>query len=243
MEEQEIEKRDLDLLNKLRLIRKRNQITQKNRARKKIILTLFFISLIVFFFFHTNNITNDQNKIPTDKTIPKIKLNKQKALKKENVLKETFLATKNKSLNNLKTSVSEGPNGENISLPVKDDNEKVQPLLQIAKGSVCSSIKNRIPKDIRNIFYLKEDKYVFVWTEIWAKSLPTSINHTYYLNGKKYCAVSLKIKYPRMRTWSKITLNTKAKAGLWKVNVTTEDGKILKQMAFKVKTAPDLIFP
>jgi len=243
MEQQEIEKRDLDLLNKLRLIRKRNQITRSKRIQKKIILTSLFISLIIFFFFHTNKIINDQNEIQTNKPIPKTKLNKQKALEKARILKETLLATKDNLLNTLKISVSESPNGEDISLPVKDDNEKIKPLLRIAKGFVCSSIKNRTPKDIRNIFHLKDDPYAFVWTEIWAKSLPTSINHTYYLNGKKHCTVPLKIKYLRMRTWSKITLNTRAKAGLWKVDITTEDGKILKQMDFKVKIAPDLIPP
>ncbi len=124
---------------------------------------------------------------------------------------------------------------EDIKVNIKAGNS----LLRIGGCSVCSDIKNKNPQGPKKIFYIKHDRFAFVWTEIWAESFPTTIYHTYYLNGEKKYTVPLKIKYIRMRTWSKITLANETKAGLWKVEISSKDGTILKQVDFEVKNPPN----
>jgi hypothetical protein len=124
---------------------------------------------------------------------------------------------------------------ENTKANIKTGNSP----LRISGCSVCSDIKNRNPQGPKKIFYIKHDRFAFVWTEIWAESFPTTIYHTYYLDGEKKYTVPLKIKYVRMRTWSKITLNNETKVGLWKVEISMEDGTILKQVEFEVKNPPN----
>lgn len=144
-------------------------------------------------------------------------------------------AVQKKSTDNKTVASNSGTIIEDIKVNIKTGNS----LLRISECSVCSDIKNRNPQGPKKIFYIKHDRFAFVWTEIWAKSFPTTIYHTYYLNGEKKYTVPLKIKYIRMRTWSKITLTNETKAGLWKVEISLEDGTILKQVEFEVKNPPN----
>ncbi len=144
-------------------------------------------------------------------------------------------AVQKKTTDNKTVASNSGTIIEDIKVNIKTGNS----LLRISGCSVCSDIKNRNPQGPKKIFYIKHDGFAFVWTEIWAESFPTTIYHTYYLNGEKKYTVPLKIKYIRMRTWSKITLTNETKAGLWKVEISLEDGTILKQVEFEVKNPPN----
>ncbi|WDN89157.1 hypothetical protein BuS5_02125 [Desulfosarcina sp. BuS5] len=144
-------------------------------------------------------------------------------------------AVQKKPADNKTVASNSGTIIEDIKVNIKTGNS----LLRISGCSVCSDIKNRNPQGPKKIFYIKHDRFAFVWTEIWAESFPTTIYHTYYLNGEKKYTVPLKIKYIRMRTWSKITLTNETKAGLWKVEISLEDGTILKQVEFEVKNPPN----
>jgi len=144
-------------------------------------------------------------------------------------------AVQKKLTDNKTVASNSGTIIEDIKVNIKTGNS----LLRISGCSVCSGIKNKNPQGPKKIFYIKHDRFAFVWTEIWAESFPTTIYHTYYLNGEKKYTVPLKIKYIRMRTWSKITLTNETKAGLWKVEISLEDGTILKQVEFEVKNPPN----
>lgn len=69
--------------------------------------------------------------------------------------------------------------------------------------------------------------------EVRSKSQPFVIKHKYYLNGAKHSDVSLNIKYPRMRTWSYVTIDKLDHIGAWKVDIVLNDS-ILKTVEFKV---------
>ena len=115
------------------------------------------------------------------------------------------------------------------------EHDEVKSLFRISGISVCSSIENKNPKGEKYIFYLKKDKYVFIWMEVLPELFPATLTHVYYLNGEKYVTVPLEIKYMRMRTWSRISLNSYAKAGRWRVDIVTQDNIILKSVDFEVK--------
>jgi len=248
MEKHEIDKHDFELLEKVGKIMTRNKTKQKKRTQKTIIFTALFIMLITLLltsvlkiinkkqFIDTQNETAySQNTSITDKEMNKTDINKYTA--KADILlqknSDSFTTKKEKILPDFKKAESNYK--KKISEHIEANDKIDTSLLRISKYSVCSEIKNKNPGAAKNIFYLNQNNSAFVWVEIWAESFPTHINHIYYLNDKKYCTVLLAIKYIRMRTWSKITLNNSDQKGLWRVDIVAADGTILKQVAFEVK--------
>ena len=106
--------------------------------------------------------------------------------------------------------------------------------LSIAASVVCTAVKNRIPVGEQYVFSIRETRKPVVWMDARSEKLPRTLKHIYFCNGQKYCEVPLLIKHPRMRTWSRVTLNSPAHIGKWRVDIATEDGVILEQLEFRV---------
>jgi Protein of unknown function (DUF2914) len=104
---------------------------------------------------------------------------------------------------------------------------------RVASAVVCSGVRRRRPRDEKNLFQISPTTRVFVWTDMRAASPPSLVEHIYYLNGRRYCAVPLEIRYPRMRTWSSVTLQQTGLSGDWRVDIRC-DGRILKTVIFSV---------
>ena len=75
---------------------------------------------------------------------------------------------------------------------------------------------------------------VYIWTMIECQQPPASIRHTYYFKGQKVNDIVLKIKSPRWRTWSYKTLLDKRWIGQWRVDITSDEGKLLQNVYFEV---------
>ena len=246
MEKHEIDKHDFELLEKIGKIMTKNKPNKQKRTQKTIIFISLFIIVITLLLTATLKIINKKQFIITqNKTAHKQKTSIPDMEVSKTNGKSEILTNKNKTDKNIYTAKSDTllqGNSDNLTTEKKNIAESIEvsdkinaSLLQISKYSVCSEIKNKNPKAEKNIFHLNQDKYAFVWVEVWAESFPTHINHVYYLNNKKYCTVPLEIKYIRMRTWSKITLNNSDQKGLWRVDIVAANGTILKQVAFEVK--------
>ncbi|MCD6185219.1 MAG: DUF2914 domain-containing protein [Deltaproteobacteria bacterium] len=235
MKKEEIDQRDLELLKKIDKIRKKNIATAKKTTQKIIIFTSTLIIVILLLYVvakkngtESDNLTfqkkTDRSFAPEKKILPVATAVQKKSADNKTVAPASTIALADKA----------GITTENIKAEIKT--KKI--LLRIAGCFICSDIKDKTPQGLKKgpkkIFYITQDKSAFVWTEIRAESFPAIIYHTYYLNGEKKYTVPLKIKYCRMRTWSKITLNNETKAGLWKVEISLEDGTILKQVEFEV---------
>ncbi|MBL0717061.1 MAG: DUF2914 domain-containing protein [Desulfosarcina sp.] len=265
MRKEEIDQRDLELLKKIDQIRKKNITTAKKTTQKVIafISTAIIIFLSLYAVAKKtgtvqNVITQENLKVQSNADHQKILKKKQFSTKADNITHQINFEQKTDTKSNAVTFQQETDlvlaaeknilpvvaavqkkstdnttvaNNEDIKAGIKTGNS----LLRISGCFVCSDIKNKNPQGPKKIFYINKDRFAFVWTEIWAESFPTTIYHTYYLNGEKKYTVPLKIKYIRMRTWSKITLDNETKVGLWKVEIALEDGKILKQVEFEVR--------
>lgn len=83
-------------------------------------------------------------------------------------------------------------------------------------------------------FSLQETPTPVVWMNVLSDRQPFTLTHAYYLNGRKYCDVPLEIRYPRMRTWSNVTLAHPYQTGQWRVEVIDADGEKLSQIEFTV---------
>ena len=269
MKKEEIDQRDFELLKKIGQIRKKNITAATKTTQKVIVFTSISIIIILSLYAVVkktgtvqNVITQENQKLQSNADHQKILKKKRFPTKADNITHQinfeqktdtksnavtlqqetdlVFAAEKNilpvvAAVQKKSTGNTTVANNEDIKAGIKTGNS----LLRISGCSVCSDIKNKNPQVPKKIFYIKHDRFAFVWTEIWAESFPTTIYHTYYLNGEKKYTVPLKIKYIRMRTWSKITLDNETKAGLWKVEISSKDGTILKQVEFEVKNPPN----
>lgn len=102
---------------------------------------------------------------------------------------------------------------------------------------VCHSIKNRQYVSPEDTFSMKNGAKPVVWT--WMNALtdkpPQELSHIYYLNGKRFCRVILPVRYPRTRTWSKVTMRRAAQAGSWRVDIVNNSGQVIARTHFTVE--------
>jgi len=106
--------------------------------------------------------------------------------------------------------------------------------IRISEIITCQGVKNKKAVSPQKEFSLQKGATPYVWMDVRSKKTPYKLRHIYYLNGRRYCAVPLAINYPRMRTWSNVTLRHPYEAGQWRVDVVTEKSEILSQVEFIV---------
>ncbi len=106
--------------------------------------------------------------------------------------------------------------------------------IRIAEIVTCYGVKDRSAVGRQNVFSLKAGAKPYVWMDVRSKKIPYQLRHVYYLNGHRYCVVPLGVHYPRMRTWSNVTLRNRNEVGQWRVDVITRKGEILSQVQFTV---------
>ena len=106
--------------------------------------------------------------------------------------------------------------------------------IEIEEIISCTSVHNRQYNSPKINFSLSKDTTAKVWMNVVSQDPPFTLTHVYYINEKKYCEVPLAIRYPRMRTWSSVTLNAFDHIGRWRVEVVTSEGVKLGQTAFTV---------
>ncbi len=105
--------------------------------------------------------------------------------------------------------------------------------LRVIRAVAAGNILNKDPADLLDTFHWSMEK-VYIWTMIECQQPPSSIRHTYYFKGQKVNDILLKIKSPRWRTWSYKTLLDKRWIGQWRVDITSDEGKLLQSVFFEV---------
>ena len=105
--------------------------------------------------------------------------------------------------------------------------------LQVIRAVAAGDILNKDPADLLDTFHWSMEK-VYIWSMIECQQPPSSIRHTYYFKGQKVNDIVLKIKSPRWRTWSYKTLLDKRWIGQWRVDITSDEGKLLQSVFFEV---------
>ena len=105
--------------------------------------------------------------------------------------------------------------------------------LRVIRAVAASDVINKNPAGLGDSFQWSMEK-VYIWTMIECEQPPSSIRHTYYFKGQKVNDVVLKIKSPQWRTWSYKTLLEKRYIGQWRVDITSDEGKLLQSVFFEV---------
>lgn len=118
------------------------------------------------------------------------------------------------------------------STPIEQGSARLD--IQISEIVSCSSVSKRQYVAAKTIFSLKKESNSMVWMTVLSDNPPFTLTHVYYVNGRKYCSIPLKIRFPRMRTWSSITLNSQDQIGKWRVEVVTGNGEKIAQLEFTI---------
>lgn len=110
--------------------------------------------------------------------------------------------------------------------------------IRIARLVPCLQVKDRQYISPQTEFSIETDGRpdVWVWMDVRSEKnkLPYTLRHVYFFNNRKYASVTLNIRYPRMRTWSNLTLENDKYAGKWRVEVVTENGQKISRADFTV---------
>ncbi len=105
--------------------------------------------------------------------------------------------------------------------------------ITLDKLVVCSALSNRTPSGIADQFSVSKVNKVYTWMKVSGARPPMLLKHRYYREGKFVTSISLKIKYPSMRSWSQKSFKGPESQGTWKVVVTTEnENEILAEKEF-----------
>jgi hypothetical protein len=106
--------------------------------------------------------------------------------------------------------------------------------VELVSAHLCEGVHERKPLAKREVFHPSIDKRAYLWMEVNSKEQPFVMQHIYYRNDRKYCEVSLEIRFPRMRTWSYVTLVDADQVGRWRVEIACNE-RVLKTLSFRVR--------
>lgn len=104
--------------------------------------------------------------------------------------------------------------------------------LELGESTVCENVQNGIPEQAAVAFSVSL-KRVYCYTGF--KTVPENsfAYHNWYLREKLRASVKLTVRPPRWSTYSSIQLRDSDK-GPWRIEITDEEGHILKTLRFSV---------
>jgi hypothetical protein len=104
--------------------------------------------------------------------------------------------------------------------------------LVLGESSVCEDVRNGIPEQAAVAFSV-DLKRVYCYTDFKKVPEKSFAYHNWYLRDNLKASVKLTVRPPRWSTYSSIQLRDSDK-GPWRVEITDEEGIILKTLRFSV---------
>ena len=249
MNKNEINENDLKVIKKIdivreRIIKKAQKHLLKNRMKKiSLFFVLFLITISIIIVLQNKfkdaekptdyNFSIPDNKISqniNDRTNKPVNINltENTEIRKKELDNEPEILEKTENI--LEADVNEP---ETIK---PKQTEKTDTLLEndlkIIKCKACTEVLSRKCINEQYKFSIKDTPAPVIWMIAKTDNLPQTVKHVYYHNGNIYCEVPLAIKYPRMRTWSYVTMKNPSHLGSWKVQIVNDQGQILKEINF-----------
>jgi hypothetical protein len=106
--------------------------------------------------------------------------------------------------------------------------------LTLKKASICTAIQDHMPVGVAEHFPWTTPR-IFVWSLLGASDPPVKVHHRYYFEDELVSDVTLKVGSSYWRTWSFHTLSGQLHIGAWHVDITTEDGRVLRRLHFAIE--------
>lgn len=252
MKREEIENRDQELVKKFRTIIQNKEKRSANRSYHIGLFFLLAVLIVSSIVFLVRQQVISPPKVP--ETLPQAQTVPMPENKPASIIGNA--ETETKIISNIKKEPDpprkivdektvQKSSDPVLNNPVPEKNDSVEFPIQRVKDIIpsririkeiisCSSVQDRQYSQPKVEFSLAKDTKLMVWMEVISKDPPFTLTHVYYLNGKKYCAVPLAIRYHRMRTWSSVTVQSPDHIGKWRVNVINDSGDILDHIEFSV---------
>ena len=104
--------------------------------------------------------------------------------------------------------------------------------LVLGESTVCEEVRNGTPEQAAVAFSV-DLKRVYCYTDFKKVPEKSFAYHNWYLRDNLKASVKLTVRPPRWSTYSSIQLRDSDK-GPWRVEVTDEEGIILKTLRFSV---------
>jgi hypothetical protein len=109
--------------------------------------------------------------------------------------------------------------------------------LDVEVITVCAGVEGRSPVGPQTEFENTVGS-VFCFTKITGAADPTTVGHVWYYNDKEMARVELSVNSAAWRTWSSKRILADW-TGVWRVDVESSDGTVLKSTGFTVKPAAE----
>ncbi len=254
---QEIEQRDLRLIEKFRtIVKSKKSAPVKKTARQTGRFRLPLVCAGVVLIVAGAIVFRKQPVVPVPDTpgppaialeAPAVAREKRQAsaakvvvpvpMAKENLSQRTVPQPIEGPLNPVAAPVlNSGRSAETLASlpPAPAKQSPVRQDVQVSEIVSCTSVNQRQYVDAKTIFSLEQDAAPVVWMTVLSDNPPLVLIHVYYVNGRRYCEIPLEIRYPRMRTWSHVTLDPQHHTGQWRVEVMTGKGEKLAQVEFTI---------
>jgi hypothetical protein len=104
--------------------------------------------------------------------------------------------------------------------------------LVLGESAVCENVQNGIPEQAAVAFSVRL-KRVYCYTDFTTVPEKSFAYHNWYLRDNLKASVKLTVRPPRWSIYSSIQLRDSDK-GPWRVEITDEEGNILKTLRFSV---------
>ncbi len=111
--------------------------------------------------------------------------------------------------------------------------DKIAPLIVIEEAVIATGIDNLTPV-APGVSFDANIGRLYCFTRIKTNFQPAVIKHLWFHGDKMVMEVTLPIKSSNWRTYSMKTILPSA-GGDWKVDVTSEDGTLLKTLNFTIR--------
>jgi hypothetical protein len=118
------------------------------------------------------------------------------------------------------------PSGTDLSVTTQSMN------LVLGESTACEGVRNGNPEQAAVAFSV-ELRRVYCYTNFTTVLEKSVAYHNWYLRDKMKASVKLTVRPPRWSTYSSIQLRDSEK-GPWRVEVTDEEGNILRTLRFSV---------
>lgn len=111
--------------------------------------------------------------------------------------------------------------------------EAMEAVIAIEDWAIAPTIENRSPQSTAQSFPATVGT-LYCFTKVVDAREETSITHTWYYQDREMAEVILSVRSPCWRTWSSKKIIPEWR-GSWRVEVTAEDGTLLKSIDFTVE--------
>jgi hypothetical protein len=102
----------------------------------------------------------------------------------------------------------------------------------LGESTVCENVQNGIPEQAAVAFSVSL-KRIYCYTSFNSVPEKSFAYHNWYLRDNQKASVKLTVRPPRWSTYSSIQLRDSDK-GPWRIEITDEEGNILKSLRFSV---------